>query len=70
MLTQREAQMNAVTFFSVYCNDTLNSVSYKMYSLIVSILLRTSKICRLSGNTLKYNDYIYIFFNEPAMLEY
>jgi len=61
MLTQLDAQMNAVTFFSVYCNDTLNSVSYKMYSLTVSILPWTSKICSLSGKTLKYNDDKYIF---------
>lgn len=69
MLTQLEAQMNAVTFFSVHCNDTLNSVSYKMYSLIVSILSWTSKICRLSVSTLKHNDYIYVFFNEPTVSE-
>lgn len=38
MLTQLEAQMNAVTFFSVYWNDTLNPASYKMYSMIISSL--------------------------------
>lgn len=62
MLTQLEAQMNVVTLFSVYCNDTLNSVSYKMYSLTVFILSWTSKVCRLSANTLKCNDDIQIYF--------
>lgn len=61
MLTQLDAQMNAVSFFSVYCNNTLNSVSYKMYSLVVAVLSWTSKICRLSGNMLRYNDFTYIY---------
>lgn len=62
MLIQLE---ECTDFFIVYCNISLNSISSKMYSLIIFILSQTSKIYGSSGNTLKYNDcnnYVCIYF--------
>lgn len=59
MLTHLKIQINPMTFFNVYCNKRLNSISYKTQFPTAFILSQTSKIRRLSGNMLKYTDCIY-----------